>query len=612
MPLRTWQQEIIDQFPSIITEHRRFILKAPTGAGKTVLASELIKRFYESKKVIVLCHRLVLLEQLEEALRDEHDVRKLTVSDTGPAFKNYNILLSTSMRAKDVLADAIPKADLIIVDEAHRVSPNGKGYKRILDNFKEYGKDQAQLIGLTASPERRTGDQRDQLNLAFDAIIDCANIENLISEGVLVPPVYRPHFVHDLDLTGIDISSGDFPVSKLAPAIVKSSMIDYAMTSYIEERENVNPRPISAWFCADISVAEETLFRIRQADITAEIVTAKTPIKERMKLLKGHANGEVEAMVSVGVLAEGWDNPHCNIIVHLRPTLSKVLWGQSVGRGLRSALEKEKCIIIDVSSNWTTFGPVEKLEWSLWSHRKSYMQYTNRFNWVGQQQDGESGRDSYLLCENKISQKTRCSHIYKKGLYENDTCPVCGAYAAIDIYKEQTQDGSLTENRLHTLFFDRVPRVFEEMDLMIWKNLGGTAWRTATPKEQVFLAFCMAFEVVSGETTRSESDYWDAALKGETKIREYLVENDIQIIKQDEFDLSIISDGMLTGREIRTVQAHYGILVCGTAFQDHNLDESERKYQKAIRITERLAIMGCSTQDNLPYFNASKHLASKS
>ncbi len=612
MPLRTWQQEIIDQFPSIIREHRRFILKAPTGAGKTVLASELIKRFYENKKVIVLCHRLVLLEQLEEALRDEHDVRKLTVSDTGPAFKNYNILLSTSMRAKDVLADAIPKADLIIVDEAHRVSPNGKGYKRILDNFKEYGKDQAQLIGLTASPERRTGDQRDQLNLAFDAIIDCANIDNLISEGVLVPPVYRPHFVHDLDLTGIDISSGDFPVSKLAPAIVKSSMIDYAMKSYIEERENVNPRPISAWFCADISVAEETLFRIRQADITAEIVTAKTPIKERMKLLKGHANGEVEAMVSVGVLAEGWDNPHCNIIVHLRPTLSKVLWGQSVGRGLRSAPEKEKCIIIDVSSNWTTFGPVEKLEWSLWSHRKSYMQYTNRFNWVGQQQDGESGRDSYLLCENKISQKTRCSHIYKKGLYENDTCPVCGAYAAIDIYKEQTQDGSLTENRLHTLFFDRVPRVFEEMDLMIWKNLGGTAWRTATPKEQVFLAFCMAFEVVSGETTRSESDYWDAALKGETKIREYLVENDIQIIKQDEFDLSIISDGMLTGREIRTVQAHYGILVCGTAFQDHNLDESERKYQKAIRITERLAIMGCSTQDNLPYFNASKHLASKS
>lgn len=609
MPLRTWQQDIIDQYPSIIKEHRRFILKAPTGAGKTVLASEIIKRFYEGKKIIVLCHRLVLLEQLEGALRDDHNVRKLTVSDTGPAFDDYDILLSTSMRAKDVLADALPKADLIIVDEAHRVSPNGKGYKRILDDFTEHGKDEAQFVGLTASPERRTGDQRDQLNLAFDAIIDCANIEDLITDGVLVKPVYRTHFVHDLDLTGIDISSGDFPVAKLSPAIVKSSMIDYAMSAYLQERENVSPRPISAWFCADISVAEETLFRIRQTGVSAEIVTAKTPIKARMKLLKSHEKGEVEAMVSVGVLAEGWDNPHCNIIVHLRPTLSKVLWGQSVGRGLRSAPGKEKCVIIDVSSNWTTFGPVEKLEWSLWSHRKSYMQYTNRFNWVGQQQEGENGRDAYLLCENKLPNKTRCSHIYKKNTYEDDTCPVCGSYAAVDIYAEQAQDGSLTENRLHKLFFDRVPKVFDEMNLSVWKNLGGTAWRTATPKEQVFLSFCMAFVEVSGETTRSESDYWDIALKAETKIREYLVENAIQVVKQDEFNLNVIADGMLTGREIRTVQAHYGILLCGTAFEEHDLDESERKYQKAIRIAERLAVMGCSPKDNLPYFNAAKYMS---
>ena len=75
-------------------------------------------------------------------------------------------------------------------------------------------------------------------------------------------------------------------------------------------------------------------------------------------MLSAHARGEVEAVVSVGVLAEGWDNPHCNLIVHMRPTLSKVLWGQSVGRGLRAAEGKDSCVVIDVSSNWSTFGPV--------------------------------------------------------------------------------------------------------------------------------------------------------------------------------------------------------------------------------------------------------------
>ncbi len=574
-----------------------------------MLASEIVERFYKGKKIVVLCHRLVLLEQLEKALSEKHNVHKLAVSDTGPAFEDYDILLSTSMRAKEVLADAIPKADLIIVDEAHRVSPNGTSYKRIIDDFNEHGKAAAQFIGLTASPERRTGDQRDQLNLAFDAIIDCASIEDLIKEGVLVQPVYRSHFVHDLDLDSIDVSSGDFPVAKLATAIIKSSMIDYAMWSYNEERLKLPTKPVSAWFCADISVAEETLHSIRKFGIEAAIVTSRTPIKERMKLLARHESGDIEAMVSVGVLAEGWDNPHCNIIVHLRPTLSKVLWGQSVGRGLRSAPGKEKCIIIDVSSNWSTFGPVEKLEWSLWSHRRSYMQFMNRLNWIGQQQDGEDGSDTYLLCENELSNRTRCSHIYLKNAYEDDTCPVCGTYAAIDIYREQKLDNSLNENGLHRLFFDRVPRVYDEMNLSIWNSLGGTAWKSATGKERVFLAFCMAFMNVSGEPTQSESDYWDIALAAEAGIRAYLAENKIRIVKQEDFDLSLIADGMLAGQEIRTLQAHYGISLCGTAFQTHTRAECERKYRKAIKIVERLAMIGCSSQDNLPYFNAADHLA---
>ena len=80
MKLRRWQQKVIDEFPDIIKNYRKFILKAPTGAGKTVLASEIINRFYKNKKIVVLCHRLVLLEQLERGLSNEHKVKKLGLS----------------------------------------------------------------------------------------------------------------------------------------------------------------------------------------------------------------------------------------------------------------------------------------------------------------------------------------------------------------------------------------------------------------------------------------------------------------------------------------------------------------------------------------------------
>jgi hypothetical protein len=196
-----------------------------------------------------------------------------------------------------------------------------------------------------------------------------------------------------------------------------------------------------------------------------------------------------------------------------------------------------------------------------------------------------------------------------KDAYEDDTCPVCGSYAAVDIYKEQKLDIGLNEHGLHQLFFDRVPKVYEEMDRSVWSSLGRTAWNSANGKEQVFLAFCMAFQEVSSEPTQTESEYWDVALAAEARIRHYLVENKIRIVKQTDFNLSYLADGMLVGKEIRTLQAHYGISLCGTVFHTHTKDENERKYQKALRIAERLALIGCSSQDNLPYFNAADQLA---
>ena len=605
MKLRRWQQHIIDGFPSILASYKRFILKAPTGAGKTILAREIIDRFYSGKKVVVLCHRLVLLDQLQSTLFEGRRVRTLKVSDKGKAFENYDILLSTSMRAREVLEDAIPKADLIIVDEAHRVSPNGQGYRRIIEMFKEKGKADAHFMGLTASPERRTGDQRDQLNLAFDAIIDCADIEDLIKEGILVQPYYRSHFVHDLNLDTIDVSSGEYPISRLTDEIIKSSMLDYATHAYLEERKTVSSIPISAWFCPDIRIAEVTVERIQSIGLTAAIITAGTPLTERRRILTEHGTGEIEALVSVGVLTEGWDNPECNIIVHMRPTLSKVLWGQSVGRGLRASPGKNKCIVIDVSSNWTTFGPVEKLKWTLWSPPRSFLRYQNRFNWIGQQQDDEQEPETYLLCKNDIASGRPCSNIYRKNDCEGDACPACGKYAAIDIYKERRLDLTVNDNKLHRIFFSRVPEIYGDLDVSVWNSLGSSAWRTANTEETAYLLFCEAFVRSSTEVAASEEQYWKETLNTEADIRRELIAKGRIVRKQMEFNLGWLADGLDTRREVRTLQANYGVAIIGPLLEDLSRSECETKYQRAVKITERLVTLGCSPKDDLPYFVAS-------
>ncbi len=602
MKLRRWQQKVIDEFPDIVKNYRKFILKAPTGAGKTVLASEIIDKFYKNKKVVVLCHRLVLLEQLERGLSSKHKVKKLGLSETGKAFEDYDILISTNLRSRDFLIKAIKTCDLLIIDEAHRVSPNGQAYKELLDEFDKINNDKSKLLGLTASPERRTGDQKDQLGLAFDAIIDCADIEELIKENVLVPAIYKPFFVHDFDHHDLDISTGDFPVEQLANAIINSSMIEYACRIYLSERKQIKEKVISAWFCPDIVVAEKTLEAVESLNLSVELITAKTPLKKRLEILSNHESGKLECLISVGVLSEGWDNPNCNIIVHLRPTLSKVFWGQSVGRGLRSADNKSSCIVIDVSSNYLTFGPVEKLAWKLWNHRKSYLEFKNRFNWVSKQKYTENRDFTYLLCEGLLEDGNRCSHVYKQKLKSDSQCPVCKSFAHKDLYKDDLIEKPKNDNSLHKVFFDRVPKIFEEMNVSVWKSMESSAWKDANIYEKLFLSFCLAFSFVSGKQTSTENEFWNLTLQGEKKVREFLYDNSVTIVQQDEFIFSALTDGLSKGRVIRPVQTNYGVAICGEDFMKNTTEINERKFQKALQIVERIAAMGVTNNEELPYY----------
>ena len=230
------------------------------------------------------------------------------------------------------------------------------------------------------------------------------------------------------------------------------------------------------------------------------------------------------------------------------------------------------------------------------------MKFKNRFEWIAQQPVDE--QKSYFLCDQKQPSGLRCSHVYLKNKFEDGGCPVCGSLSAIDIHKEQKMDSSVNDIGLHRLFFERIPAIYGEMNHSIWRTLGQTAWTGSEKPELIFLAFCKAFALVSGEPSHTDSEFWKLTLDGEAAVRKFLVENRLQIVKAEEMNHAILVDGLMHGRKIRALQANHGILLCGELFEGLDADMLERKYQRALQIIERLAVMGCSSQDNLPYFKA--------
>ena len=86
------------------------------------------------------------------------------------------------------------------------------------------------------------------------------------------------------------------------------------------------------------------------------------------------------------------------------------------------------------------------------------------------------------------------------------------------------------------------------------------------------------------------------------KIREFLFEREITIPQQEEFIFTTLADGLSKGRVIRPVQTNYGIALCGENFVKNSNDENERKFQKALQVIERIAAMGVTNTEELPYY----------
>jgi DNA repair protein RadD len=350
--LRDYQNAIIDDLDrAIAAGHRRILLVAPTGSGKTVIGAEIIRQ--ACIDVLVLAHRREIVTQTHRKLLD-NGVRAGIIQagvDERP-LERVQVASIATLWSRAFRSDAMrrPTARILIIDEAHR-SP-ARTYRKIVEGYPD-----AILIGLTATPCR--GDGRG-LGGIYEVMIQCPQVAELVEQKLLVPAlVYAPV---NPDLRGVQTRQGDYVESQLADRMDREKLIGDIVTHW---HKFGGARKTVVFAC---SVAHSIHLRDEfcRSGVRAEHIDGSTKADERDAILGALAAGEIDVVSNCMVLTEGWDMPDAGCCVLARPTKKMGLYRQMIGRVLRPAPGKTNAIILDHSGAVFRHGlPEDHVEWTL-------------------------------------------------------------------------------------------------------------------------------------------------------------------------------------------------------------------------------------------------------
>jgi superfamily II DNA or RNA helicase len=354
MDLRYYQSNVCAQFENEIAQGARSILMvAPTGAGKTVIASAIIKGV--SRRALLVAHRREIVNQSSTKLAafgvphgviqagDEHKLRPMSAVQVA----SIQTLHARAIRSASM---PMPPADLLIIDEAHHAC--APTYRAVLEQYPN-----AIVLGLTATPCR--GDGRG-LGGIFTTMIQCPQIPELIDNGYLVKTrVYAPV---DPDLCGVQTRQGDYVESQLAERMDREKLVGDIVTHWLKFGEG---RRTVAFACSvghSIHICDEFV----RAGIRAEHLDGATPLDERAAILARLESGQTRVVTNCMVLTEGFDMPDIGCCVLARPTKKMGLFRQMIGRVLRPADGKPDAIVLDHSGAVFRHGlPEDYVVWTL-------------------------------------------------------------------------------------------------------------------------------------------------------------------------------------------------------------------------------------------------------
>ncbi len=329
---------------------RRVLVSLPTGTGKTVVFAHFPSAFKMKKRLLVLAHREELLLQAEDKFRSvspELVVGIEQASAHAPAGAQVIIAsVQTLDRSPKRLAQLEP-ADfsIIIVDEAHHVV--APSYRRILDHFGLFeSQPERFLVGFTATPRR--GDHQG-LGDVFQDVCFARDMRQMIGHGYLAPVVgWRTDT--GLSLDQVQRRRGEFVESQLARAVntaERNALIVRTWREFATGRRTIV-------FCVDVAHARDMQRAFATSGIRAGAVWGELPRDERQDALKRFSVGEIDVITNCNLLTEGFDEPRVDCVVMARPTHSKLLYVQMLGRGTRLHPDKSDLLVLDVVDNSST------------------------------------------------------------------------------------------------------------------------------------------------------------------------------------------------------------------------------------------------------------------
>ena len=321
----------------------------PPGGGKTILFSSICAGAVSlGKRVLILCHRAELIDQVSRAIEDQ-GVQHGYISAQYEYERGLPVYIASVFTLAKRLALFTP--DLVVIDEAHHVTPTTT-WGRILEHYPK-----ALRLGVTASPIRLSGQGLDSF---FEAMVEGPTYETLIAEGFLTPvKVYAPPTI---DTQGLHTRLGDYAQGEVAERATKPSVTGDA----IEHYRRLTPGKRAVVFDVSIAAARARADSFRAAGFTADCIDGSLDPQLRRRLVSDFRAGRLQVLTSCELISEGFDLPAIEVGISLRPTQSIGLYLQQTGRILRPFEGKSVSYLFDHAGNVHRFGlPTQSRSWSL-------------------------------------------------------------------------------------------------------------------------------------------------------------------------------------------------------------------------------------------------------